>query len=64
MQDVKVGAFHKKYAIPNIGDVDILSGLMSSVKGTIYDMANILAQNYEYQLKAIEEQLFLNKEFE
>ena len=54
--DSIIGDIPRKITIPKMGDVDIVAGLLSSKRQTIYLAASVLAAKYEYELLPLEEQ--------
>ena len=54
--DSIIGHIPRKINIPQMGEVDIVAGLVSSKRETIYLAASVLAAKYEYELLPLEEQ--------
>lgn len=59
VKEVVVADLYKAYGIPQLGKVEILSGLFSSNKETIYQMASIVTAYYGYELLPLEDQIYL-----
>ena len=60
VDDIKLGVLEKDYTLPGLGKVEIMSGLFSSNKQTVYDAANLVCTYYGYTLLPLTDQTFLN----
>lgn len=52
---------YKNVTIPNLGDIDFISGLVSYDKTKVYQVASIFAARYSYTLLPFAEQTYLNE---